>query len=73
MPAATARLASVSLECRPAIQVVRKYGRHRDNLIYGDPTYLRGTRAPGRYRFESGERELAEALRACRAAVVLSG
>lgn len=77
MPAAAARLANVSLECRPALDVIARYGRHADNLIYADPPYLRGTRASCRYRYEMAEhdqhRELAEALRACRAAVVLSG
>ena len=77
MPAAATRLASVSLECRPALDVISRYGGHPDDLIYADPPYLRGTRATGRYRFEMAEdsqhRELAEALRACRAAVVLSG
>jgi DNA adenine methylase len=77
MPAAATRLANVSLECRPALDVIARYGGHPDNLIYADPPYLRGTRSIGRYRYEMAEhaqhRELAEALRSCRAAVVLSG
>lgn len=74
---AASRLAKVSLECRPALEVIADYGRHPGVLVYADPPYLAGTRDGGRYRHEmtaEGEhRELAEALGACKAAVVLSG
>jgi DNA adenine methylase len=77
IPAAAVRLAAVSLECRPALDVIAAYGRHPDVLIYADPPYLGATRAGNRYQHEmAGEaqhRELAAALAACRAAVVLSG
>lgn len=70
------RLASVSLECRPALEVIGAYGRHRDVLLYVDPPYLGSTRARN-YRHEmsseADHRELAKHLDACRATVVLSG
>lgn len=70
------RLARVSLECRPALEVIEAYGRHREVLLYVDPPYLGSTRARN-YRLEmaseSEHRELAAALKGCRAAVVLSG
>lgn len=74
MPAAAARLAAVSLECRPALEVIADYGAHPDTLLYVDPPYL-AVGGPYRHRMpgEAAHRELAEALRGCRAAVVLSG
>ncbi|MEV0831469.1 MULTISPECIES: DNA adenine methylase [Streptosporangiaceae] len=70
------RLASVSLECRPALDLIQAYGRHPGVLLYVDPPYLGSTRARN-YRHEMGgendHRELHAALDACRAAVVLSG
>jgi DNA adenine methylase len=70
------RLARVSLECRPALDLIDTYGRHKDVLLYVDPPYLGSTRARN-YRHEMGgeaeHRELAAALAECRAAVVLSG
>lgn len=84
--AAAERLADVSLECKPALDVIAKYGRAPDVLLYVDPPYPGESRAPGdlvnrvrtrRYLHEmfgdADHRHLAEALRACRAAVVLSG
>lgn len=77
MPAAS-RLAGVSLECRPALDLIDRYGRHRDVLLYVDPPYLGSTRIWGnQYRHElrtdAEHRELAAALRTCSAHVVLSG
>lgn len=73
---AAERLASVSLECRPALDLIQAYGRHRGVLLYVDPPYLGSTRARN-YRHEMGSeaehRELAAALKGCKAAVVLSG
>ena len=78
MAAAVERLHHVTLECRPALEIIERYGACDDVLLYVDPPYLGSTRANDRsYRHElmsDGEhRVLAEALRACRAAVVLSG
>src|SRR5579875_641577 len=75
MAAVAARLAMVSLECRPALEVIAAYGRHENVLLYVDPPYLGETRSPVNYRHEMGSeaehRELAAALHAARAAVVL--
>lgn len=76
IPSAAWRLRQVSLECRPALEVIREYGKHDDVLIYADPPYVGTTRAVG-YRHEMGadddHRELAEALHACAGPVLLSG
>lgn len=77
MPPAVARLRHVSLECRPALDVINNFGRHDGVLLYVDPPYLGSTRSSGSYAVEMtdpGEhRALADALHAARAAVVLSG
>jgi DNA adenine methylase len=74
---AVERLRRVSLECRPALDLVRDYGRHDGVLLYVDPPYLGSTRSSGSYAVEMGKddehRELADALLACKASVVLSG
>lgn len=76
--AAAARLHAVSLECMPALDVIVKYGAEPDVLLYVDPPYLGSTRDErNNYRHElkadHEHRELAEALHAARAAVVISG
>lgn len=77
MAAAASRLADVSLESRPALELIASYGRDRRVLLYVDPPYLGATRRSGGYAVdmpgEAEHRELAEALHAARAAVVLSG
>lgn len=77
MRGAAARLAHVSLECRPALDVIADYGRHAEVLIYADPPYLGTTRSSRQYLVEMSHEaehvELAEALLACSATVVLSG
>jgi DNA adenine methylase len=76
MAAAAERLHHVSLECRPALEVIDWYGRSPDVLLYVDPPYLRSTRSSGAYRYEMTEadhRDLAAALHGAKAAVVLSG
>lgn len=76
---AAARLQSVSLECRPAIEVVRSYGKERTNLLYVDPPYVvdPGVRRGGEYRVEmtsrDEHRELLEECLNADAAVVISG
>lgn len=78
------RLAGVSLECKPALDVIREYGQHPGCLIYADPPYLaslrtlnngrgRGPDYAHEFRTDAEHKELAEALNAARAAVVLSG
>lgn len=78
MPECAERLAGVSLECAPAAEIIEKYGVHEDTLIYADPPYLGSTRGWGNnyaheMRTEADHVALAEALRSCRAAVLLSG
>lgn len=78
MPAAAERLMRVSLECRPALEVIASYGSRPGCLLYVDPPYLASTRGWGRnyrceFKDESDHRALAEALWDCSAAVVLSG
>lgn len=77
MGVAAARLHHVSLECRPALDVIRWYGRSPNVLLFTDPPYLGTTRTSGGYRHEmTGEddhRELAKALHEVKAAVVLAG
>ena len=77
--------ARVSLECRPALELIARYGQAPDVLLYVDPPYLGATRSgcdglrggTRRYQHEllgDGEhRELLGVLLGCRAAVVLSG
>lgn len=77
IPPAARRIAAVTLECRPAVDVIAAYGRHEQVLLYCDPPYPYSTRSGSHYRHEMGReqqhRELAAALRAATAAVVLSG
>lgn len=80
MPAVATRLRAVSLESRPALELIQAYGRHRNTLLYVDPPYLAETRSAGgahNYRHEmprlDQHQHLAAALTDCRATVVLSG
>ena len=76
---AVERLQGVSLECMPALEIIAKYGAEPDALLYVDPPpYLGSTRAnDNAYRHElrtdAEHIELAAALHAARAAVVISG
>jgi DNA adenine methylase len=74
---AAARLAGVSLECQPALDLIDRYGRSPRVLLYVDPPYLGTTRVSGGYRHDmrtdTAHRDLAAALHDCRAAVILSG
>lgn len=71
------RLRHVSLECRPALEVIRAYGKHEEALLYCDPPYLGSVRSSRQYVVEMSHdnehRDLAEALHACAGAVVISG
>lgn len=80
IPAAAERLKLVSLECRPALDIIIRYGAEPDVLLYVDPPYLgesRGAGDRGRYQVDmlgsDCHTELLAALQACRSAVVLSG
>lgn len=78
MAAAAERLHAVSLECMPALWLIEKYGAEPDALLYVDPPYLGTTRDHrNNYRHEmkadADHRDLADALHAARAAVVVSG
>jgi len=79
------RLHRVSLDCRPALEMVERYGRHRDVLLYLDPPYPGDVRSsPGdprrrtqRYQHEmlgaDDHQALLAAVLDCTASVVLSG
>lgn len=75
--AVATRLALVSLECRPALEVIAAYGTKRRTLLFVDPPYLAQARSGHNYRYEmhteTEHRTLAEALHACTATVVLCG
>jgi DNA adenine methylase len=75
--AAAERLRNVSLECLPALELIRRYGRDPETLLYVDPPYFGDTRCRTGYQFEmhreDEHRELAEALRSCTSMVMLSG
>jgi DNA adenine methylase len=47
MPEVVRRIHGVSLECRPAIDLVRAYGEHANVCIYADPPYVGSTRSTG--------------------------
>lgn len=76
---AAERIAGVSLESMPALELIAKYGSDEDVLLYVDPPYLGSTRCRSwdgyhhEMRAETDHRDLADALHACRSAVVLSG
>lgn len=77
MAAAVERLHRVSLECRPAIDVIDKYGATPDVCLYVDPPYLGSTRTNSGYRTdmrdEASHATLLDVLLRARASVVLSG
>lgn len=81
MAAAASRLSRVSLECRPALEVIDAYGSADEVLLYVDPPYLAdvrgGRHATSSYTHEmkgaDQHRELLDHLRAVRAAVAISG
>ena len=76
LKAAAERIRRVTIENRDATEMVREYGASADVCIYADPPYLGSTRAAN-YRVEMLDDDLhvklAEALRECKASVVLSG
>jgi DNA adenine methylase len=76
LPELAARLLTVQIECRPAIELVPIYD-HPETLFYCDPPYVRSTRSQGDvYHAEMTDedhRELAGVLRAARGRVAVSG
>ena len=75
---AAARLADVTLESLPALEIIAKYGSHPGVIVYADPPYPAGVRGiRPRYAAEmhgdDGHRELLGALCGCRGPVILSG
>lgn len=76
LPAAE-RLAGVSLECLPALDVIARYGADPTVAFYVDPPYASSTRNSSHYLHEmktdEQHRELAATLNATAAAVLLSG
>jgi DNA adenine methylase len=76
---AAERLQHVSLESMPALDLIAKFGAEPDVLLYVDPPYLGTTRTRSwdgyehEMRAAQDHRDLAEALHAARAAVVISG
>ncbi len=82
LPAAAERLRRVIIEDRPAVEVIAKYGA-ANAVIYCDPPYLDATRSAlakrrgadyaCEYATEAEHRELAAALHATPAAVLISG
>lgn len=77
MAAAAQRLHAVSLECRPALDMVASYGRSPEVCLYVDPPYLGSVRNGTNYAHEMPSlrehEQLLEALLRARSAVVLSG
>ena len=74
---AAERLRGVQIECRPAIELIRRFN-YPDVLLYCDPPYLLSTRSGGKrqYRHEmtgADHIELLEAIRAHRGPVLISG
>lgn len=71
------RLIDVTLESRDGVDVIREFGRFRDNLLYVDPPYLSSTRGSSGYAAEFGRadqhEQLLAALVECKATVILSG
>jgi DNA adenine methylase len=78
LPLIVARLRSVEILCRPAVDVIRAWDS-ADTLHYCDPPYVPETRHEGSRSIygcemtEEDHRELASVLKACKGKVVLSG
>ncbi|MBU8813916.1 DNA adenine methylase [Mycolicibacterium goodii] len=79
MAATAERLHHVTLESRPALDIIKQYGAFANCCLYVDPPYLGDTRSHGGggYQLEMRGRdehlELLWELMGCQAAVVVSG
>lgn len=74
---AAERLRGVQIECRPALELIRRFN-FPNVLIYADPPYLLSARSSGRKQYahemtDADHLELLEALKAHRGPVLLSG
>ena len=72
---AAERLRNVQIECRPAVEVIRRFN-FPNVLIYADPPYVLDTRHGKQYRHEMSAQqhvELLEVLQAHAGPVLLSG
>lgn len=71
------RLANVSLDNRPALAMITKYGRAPDNLLYLDPPYIETATSNTRYAHTMSSVEdheqLLDAALECKSAVAISG
>ena len=71
------RIKNISLECRPAQEVIQEYGRFDRTLLYLDPPYLLSTRN-GRLAYkhemrDQDHKDMLDLILACKSNVVLSG
>lgn len=69
------RLKSVQIECRPALELIKRH-KYKNVLIYADPPYVLDTRTGKQYKFEMSDQdhiELLETLLQHPGPVVLSG
>ena len=83
LDACAERLRRVIIECKPAVQVIERFGADPHAAMYVDPPYLADVRSmrtkkPGgdygvEYFSADEHRQLAEVLASARAAVLLSG
>lgn len=72
---AAQRLRNVQIECRPAVELIRRFN-FSNVLIYADPPYVLESRHGKRYRYEMSDQqhiELLEALQAHSGPVLISG
>ena len=72
---AAERLRKVQIECRPALEVIRRFDSP-NVFIYIDPPYLLGTRNRRQYRHEmedADHEELLETARQSQAKMMISG
>ncbi len=69
------RLRKVQIECRPALEVIRRFD-YPDVFMYIDPPYLLATRAARQYRHEmtdADHEELLDTILRSRARIMISG
>ncbi|MFB9776147.1 DNA adenine methylase [Brevibacterium otitidis] len=70
------RLADVTIENRPAVEMLDRYARAKDVCLYLDPPYLPETRSGAQYPTDMTEQDhldLLDRVTSCTAKVVISG